>query len=57
MNAQELQIIAQLINNMNLVIDKLEKAYSEKNAENFNRSKQEILLYQRKIDEILKNEH
>jgi sigma54-dependent transcription regulator len=51
---QELQIILQLVDNIDIVVEKLEKAYDNRDATNFEKSKQEILSSYRKIQEILK---
>ncbi len=50
----ELQILAQLADNMEIAIKKMEKYYEENNAENFNMSKKEILGIQNKISEMIK---
>ena len=52
---QELEIIAQLVDSMEIALDSLEKSYSEKDAEKFNKLKEEILKFQSKINEILNN--
>jgi|AP95_1055475.scaffolds.fasta_scaffold301169_1 hypothetical protein len=51
---QELQVIAQLIDSMGVIVGKLEKAYEDKDGENFKRSKQEILISQKQIRSMLK---
>ena len=51
---QQLQILAQLLDNMDTASEKLEKTYGENNAEDFNSSKKEIMGIQNKISEILK---
>lgn len=53
LDLQELQILAQLADNLDVLSNKLEKTYSENDAENFNKSKNAILEIQRKINEIL----
>jgi hypothetical protein len=53
LDLQELQVIAQLVDNMNILSDKLEKAYSSNDAESFNNAKQEILKIQGKINQII----
>lgn len=50
---QELQIVAQLVDNIEVVIDKLEDSYNKKDALNFENSKQEIFKFQKKIQEML----
>lgn len=49
----ELQIIAQLIDNMEILSDKLERAYNKNSSEEFNKAKNEILENQSKIAEII----
>jgi hypothetical protein len=46
---EHLQILAQLIDNMERVSNKLEDAYNKNNAENFEAAKKEILDIQKKI--------
>jgi len=53
-DVQELQVIAQLIDNMDVIVDRLEKAYNEKDGQKFKESKEEILKSQKKIGEMLK---
>ena len=53
-NLQELQILAQLLDNMSLASEKLEKMYGENNAEDFNSAKKEIMDIQNKISQVLK---
>ncbi len=53
-NLQELQILAQLLDNMNLASEKLEKSYGKNNAEDFNSAKKEIADIQNKISQVLK---
>lgn len=50
---QELQIIAQLIDNIEVVVDKLENSYNNKDALSFESSKQEIFKFQKKILEMI----
>jgi len=54
LDVQELHIIAQLVDNIEIILGKLEDAYSDKNAENFAESKNEILKSQINIAEIIK---
>ena len=49
----QLQILAQLVDNMEIATRKLEKAFSTNDAENFNNSKKEILESQSKISRII----
>ena len=51
---QQLQILAQLMDNMNMLAKELEKAYASHNAEEFNKVKKEILDTQRKISGLIK---
>ena len=53
-DVQELQVIAQLIDNMVIITDKLEKAYDNKDSVNFKQSKEEILKSQKQIENMLK---
>lgn len=48
-----LQLLAQLLDNMEIVAKALEKSYNENNAENFNRTKAEILDIQNKISRLV----
>lgn len=54
-DVQELQVIAQLIDSMDVIVRKLERAYSDKNGEEFKTAKSEILKSQKKIDDMLNN--
>jgi hypothetical protein len=49
---QQLKIIAQLLDNMDIIENKLERAYNDNDAENFNRAKTEILDIQNKISSM-----
>lgn len=51
---QKVQLLLQLIDSMDLVTKKLEDSYNKKNSERFNDYKNEILKFQKKIDEILR---
>jgi hypothetical protein len=51
---ENLQMLAQLIDNMQISSNKLEDAYNKNNAEKFNSAKQDILDVQKKIDNVLK---
>jgi len=50
---EQLQILAQLVDSMEIAIDKLEKAYQNNDSENFQRSKKTIFDFQQKILEII----
>jgi len=52
-DVQELQVIAQLIDNMDVVVGKLEKAYADKDGENFKKAKEEILKSQKSIKSMV----
>ncbi len=56
LDLQQIQILAQLIDNIDISIEKLEKAYKNNDAEEFNNSKKEILATQPKISKILEEE-
>lgn len=49
----DLQTIAQLLDNLEIIAGKLEEEYNKKNAERFNLGKREILEIQKNIDSIL----
>ncbi|MEM0465731.1 MAG: hypothetical protein QXW97_03470 [Candidatus Pacearchaeota archaeon] len=53
-SSEELQIIAQLIENLDNLTNRLEKAYNDKDIESFNSIKKEILDIQIKISNIIK---
>ena len=50
---QHLQLLAQLIDNIEISSDKLEQAYQDNDGENFRNSKQAISNFQQKITEVL----
>jgi len=50
---EQIQILAQLIDNLEAVEKRLEKAYKHNNGEEFKRSKKEILDIKDKISKIL----
>ena len=52
LDLQQLQILAQLVDNMEIVSGRLEKAYGDNDGESFKKSKKEILDIQKKIFEI-----
>jgi hypothetical protein len=52
MDLNDLQIFAQLIDNLNSLIEKLEKAYNKGNLEEFNLIRNEILETHKKMIEI-----
>jgi len=54
MNLPELQILAQLADNLDLLSQKLGQAHSKNNLEEFNKAKLEINATQQKISQILR---
>ena len=54
LDEQELHTVAQLIDNIEIILGKLEESYSSRDSEEFNKSKNEILNSQIKISEIIK---
>jgi hypothetical protein len=53
LDTQELQVLVQLTDNMEIITGKLESAYSANNAEEFNKAKNEIMIAQKKMNEML----
>ena len=53
LDLQQLQTIAQLIDNIDISIENLEEAFKDNNAEIFNKSKKEVLESQNKISGIM----
>jgi hypothetical protein len=49
---QQLKILAQLIDNMEVITSVLEDSYNRNNAEDFNKAKNELLDIQTKISKI-----
>jgi hypothetical protein len=49
---QQLKILAQLIDNMEVITSVLEESYNRNNAEDFNKAKKELLDIQDKISKI-----
>ena len=54
LDEQELHTVAQLIDNIEIILGKLEESYSSRDSEEFNKSKNEILNSQIKIADIIK---
>ena len=54
LDLDQLQLLAQLIDNVGVGLEKLEEAYDENNAEDFTTFKREILNIQKKITDISK---
>lgn len=52
-DSQKFQLVMQLIDYMNVALDKLEEAYNNKNSENFSKAKNEIVHIQKKISEMI----
>lgn len=53
MDLAQLQLIAQLLDNMDIVTKKLEKSYNENDAEMFNKIRGEIMDIQGKISNLV----
>ncbi len=49
---KQIQILAQLVDNLEVEIKRLEAAYNKNDSEAYNRSKREILDIQNKISKI-----
>lgn len=54
MNAEDLNLVMQLLESMSLAAEELEKAVEKNNTDRIKRSKQEILSFQKKINDLLK---
>jgi len=54
LDSEQLQILAQLIDNTEVYLERLEKSYDKNNAEEFMGFKKEILNIQIKISDLLK---
>lgn len=50
---EQLQILAQLVDSIEIAIDKLEQAYRDNDSEDFRKSKKTIFDFQQKILEII----
>ena len=53
LDLEQLQILAQLVDNIGIIIEKIEKSFEENNGEEFVKSKKELLNSQKKINEII----
>ena len=53
MNKEDIAILAQLLKSMEEAVDKMEKAQKDKDMEDLLKAKKEILLFQKKIKEVL----
>lgn len=54
LDLDQLQILAQLVDNIEILTRRLEKAYENNDSEEFNIAKTEILNFQKKIEEMIK---
>ncbi len=50
---EQLQLLAQLVDSIEISIDKLEQAYQNNDSEDFQNSKKSISNFQQKIAEVL----
>lgn len=53
LDLDELQFLAQIVDSMEMAIERLEKSYQDKEGVNFQNSKKTILEFQSRISEIL----
>ena len=53
MEKEDIAALAQLLKSMEEAVDKLEKAQKDKDLEELQKAKKEILLFQKKVDELL----
>ena len=56
LDLEQLQILAQLADNMEVLSEKMEKAYNDNDGEAFNKSKKELLDIQGKISSMVGGE-
>lgn len=54
LDLQELQVLAQLVDNMDLLIGKIEDSYAKKDGESFNKARTEFLNSQMRIAQMTK---
>lgn len=54
MNLQELQLLAQLIDSMEIGVEKLGKSYQKKDSEDFYKSKKTIIGFQQQVAKLVK---
>ena len=52
MRLDDFNLMSQLVDSMNLAVDEMEKALKKQNADQFRKSKEEILRFHKKIAEI-----
>ena len=50
---EHLQLLAQLIDSMEIAINKMERAYQDNDSENFEKSKRVISDFNQKISEVM----
>ena len=53
LDLEQLRTLAQQLDNLDSIAVKMEKSYSENDAEDFNRANKEMIKVQNKINEIL----
>lgn len=53
LDLDQLQILAQLVDNIEIISEKVEKSFDENNSEEFTKSKNELLKVQKKITELV----
>ena len=53
LDLEQLQILAQLVDNMEIITENIEKSFEENNGEEFTKAKKELLDSQTKINEII----
>lgn len=51
---QQLQILAQLVENMGVIANRLERSYNDNDSENFNLNKKELLDTQNKFSKMIR---
>lgn len=52
-NLESLQLLAQLTDNMEIAMEKLEESYQDKDSEKFYNSREAILDFQNKISKLI----
>ena len=50
---EQLQLLAQLIDSMEIAVNRLDKSYEDKDNENFRNSKNAIIDFQQKISRMI----
>jgi len=56
LDLDQLQIIGQLVDNIEVITGKLEDSFKKSNGEEFNKSKNELLRFQRETSKIINQE-